>query len=98
MVVPFAPFVAPRILSRSIHSRFLRCGARRQAVVRDAVMWKIGEKIVYRPGIGGVVGGGGLLATTGANLTWWIVFGVVSLVLGVVLVRSARRRAQETSN
>nr|WP_143060605.1 peptidase [Amycolatopsis tolypomycina] len=53
---------------------------------------------MYRPGIGGVVGGGGLLATTGANLTWWIVFGVVSLVLGVVLVRSARRRAQETSN
>jgi hypothetical protein len=52
------------------------------------------EKNVYRPGIGGVVGGGGLLATTGANLTWWIVFGVVSLVLGVVLVRSARRRAR----
>jgi len=57
-------------------------------------MWKIGEKLVYRPGIGGVVGGGGLLATTGANLTWWIVFGVVSLVVGVVLVRVTQRRRQ----
>jgi LPXTG-motif cell wall-anchored protein len=55
---------------------------------------KNGEQNVYRPGIGGVVGGGGILATTGANLTWWIVFGVVSLVLGVVLFRSARRRPQ----
>jgi hypothetical protein len=47
-----------------------------------------------------VAGPGGAvpLATTGANLTWWIVFGVVSLVLGVVLVRSARRRAPESGD
>ena len=49
---------------------------------------------MYRPGIGGVVGGSGILASTGANLTWWIVFGVVSLVMGVILVRVTQRRRQ----
>ncbi|OXM71644.1 peptidase [Amycolatopsis vastitatis] len=49
---------------------------------------------MYRPGIGGVVGGSGILASTGANLTWWIVFGVISLVVGVVLVRVTQRRRQ----
>jgi LPXTG-motif cell wall-anchored protein len=50
-----------------------------------------GERNVYRPGIGGVVGGGGVLAATGANVTWGIVFGIVSIVAGVVLMRFTRR-------
>jgi LPXTG-motif cell wall-anchored protein len=50
-----------------------------------------GERNVYRAGIGGVVGGGGVLASTGANVTWWIVFGIVSIVAGVVLTRFTRR-------
>jgi hypothetical protein len=51
---------------------------------------------VYRPAIGGVVGGGGALAWTGANVTWWIVLGVVSIVTGVVLTRFTRNRPQDS--
>ena len=40
------------------------------------------------PGAGGVVGGG--LAATGADLTWWIAFGIVLLVAGLFLLRKAR--------
>jgi LPXTG-motif cell wall-anchored protein len=53
---------------------------------------------VYRSGIGGVVGGGGVLASTGANATWWIVFGVVTVIAGVVLMRLARHRPQSNEN
>jgi hypothetical protein len=53
---------------------------------------------VYRPGIGGVVGGGGALAWTGVNVTWGIVFGIVSIVAGVVLTRFTRRRPQSNEN
>jgi LPXTG-motif cell wall-anchored protein len=35
-----------------------------------------------------VVGGG--LAATGADLTWWIAFGIVLLVAGLFLLRKAR--------
>jgi LPXTG-motif cell wall-anchored protein len=57
-----------------------------------------GERNVYKAGIGGVVGSGGMLASTGANVTWWIVFGIVSVVGGVVLTRFTRRRPQGNEN
>lgn len=40
----------------------------------------------------GVGVGAGTLAYTGANVTGWIVLGVVLLVAGIVLVLVARRR------
>lgn len=47
---------------------------------------------MYRvPGSGVVVGTGvGSLAATGANVTWWLVAGVVLLAGGLVLRRAAR--------
>lgn len=53
---------------------------------------------MYRAGIGGIAGSGGVLASTGANVTWWIVFGIVSIVGGVVLTRFTRRRPQGNEN
>jgi LPXTG-motif cell wall-anchored protein len=45
------------------------------------------------PGAGGAVGAGaGTLAFTGANVTGWIVFGAVLMVVGVVAVLAGRRR------
>ncbi|HEY0636083.1 MAG TPA: peptidase [Pseudonocardiaceae bacterium] len=44
------------------------------------------------PGAGGVVGGGAGLAATGADLTWWIAFGIVLVVAGVFLLRTLRGR------
>ncbi|MFD7654673.1 LPXTG cell wall anchor domain-containing protein [Actinosynnema sp. NPDC059797] len=48
---------------------------------------------MYRvPGSGVAVGTGvGSLAATGANVTWWLVAGVVLLAGGAVLGRVARR-------
>ena len=45
------------------------------------------------PGAGGVVGGGAGLAATGADLAWWIGFGLVLLLVGLFLLRKARRHA-----
>jgi hypothetical protein len=46
---------------------------------------------VYKvPGAGGVVGGGAGLAATGADVAWWIAFGIALLLAGVFLLRSAR--------
>lgn len=53
---------------------------------------------MYRPGIGGVVGGSGVLAWTGTNVTWWIVAGIVSVVAGIVLTRFTRRRPEGIEN
>jgi LPXTG-motif cell wall-anchored protein len=48
---------------------------------------------VYKvPGAGGVVGGGAGLATTGADVAWWIAFGIVTLLAGLFLLRTSRRR------
>lgn len=45
------------------------------------------------PGAGGAVGAGaGTLAFTGADVTGWIVFGVILVVVGVVTVLASRRR------
>jgi LPXTG-motif cell wall-anchored protein len=45
------------------------------------------------PGTGVGVGTGvGALAVTGADVTWWIVAGIVLLVAGAFLVHSARKR------
>lgn len=45
------------------------------------------------PGAGGAVGAGaGTLAFTGANVTGWIIFGVILLVAGVLAVFAGRRR------
>jgi hypothetical protein len=45
------------------------------------------------PGAGGAVGAGaGTLAFTGADVTGWIVFGVILVVAGVVTVFASRRR------
>ncbi len=43
------------------------------------------------PGAGGVVGGGAGLAATGADVAWWIAFGIVMLVAGLFLLRTTRR-------
>ena len=43
------------------------------------------------PGAGGVVGGGAGLAATGADVAWWIAFGIVLLLAGLFLLRTARR-------
>jgi amino acid transporter len=53
---------------------------------------------VYRAGIGGVVGSGGVLASTGANVTWWIVFAIITIITGVVLTRFTRHRPQSNEN
>jgi len=48
---------------------------------------------VYKvPGTGGVVGGGAGLAATGADVAWWIAFGIVLLLAGLFVLRAARRR------
>jgi LPXTG-motif cell wall-anchored protein len=39
-----------------------------------------------------VVGGGAGLAATGADVAWWIAFGIVMLVAGLFLLRNSRRR------
>jgi hypothetical protein len=84
-----------QIKSRPINGISLRFSARRRNVAcADLVAAENGERNVYRPGIGGVVGGGGVLASTGANATWWIVFGVVTVITGVVLMRLAHHRPQ----
>ncbi|MDT8909668.1 LPXTG cell wall anchor domain-containing protein [Amycolatopsis sp. PS_44_ISF1] len=46
------------------------------------------------PGTGvGVAGGGvGTLATTGADVGWWLAIGVLLVVLGTVAVIAAHRR------
>jgi LPXTG-motif cell wall-anchored protein len=45
------------------------------------------------PGTGiGVGTGVGALAVTGANVTWWIVAGVVLLLAGAFLMHSTRRK------
>ncbi|AHH94612.1 hypothetical protein GCM10010174_54400 [Kutzneria viridogrisea] len=44
------------------------------------------------PGATGTIGGAGALAMTGADLVWWIAFGVVLLVAGLLLVHASRRR------
>jgi hypothetical protein len=45
------------------------------------------------PGAGGAIGAGaGTLAFTGANVTGWIVFGALLLVVGVLAVFAGRRR------
>lgn len=44
------------------------------------------------PGAGGVVGGGAGLAATGADVVWWIAFGIVSLLAGLFLLRMSARR------
>jgi hypothetical protein len=46
---------------------------------------------VYKgPGAGGVVGGGAGLAASGADVAWWIAFGMVLLVAGLFLLRVVR--------
>jgi LPXTG-motif cell wall-anchored protein len=48
---------------------------------------------VYKvPGTGGVVGGGVGLAATGADVTWWVAFGIVSVLVGLFLLRMSTRR------
>jgi LPXTG-motif cell wall-anchored protein len=45
------------------------------------------------PGTGiGVGTGVGALAVTGANVTWWIVAGIVLLLVGALLLHSTRRK------
>lgn len=44
------------------------------------------------PGAGGVVGGGAGLAATGADVAWWIAFGIVLLLAGLFLLRTTRRQ------
>ncbi|WP_086661204.1 LPXTG cell wall anchor domain-containing protein [Lentzea kentuckyensis] len=45
------------------------------------------------PGTGiGVGTGVGALAVTGADVTWWIVAGIVLLVAGAFLMHSTRRK------
>ena len=44
------------------------------------------------PGSGGVVGGGVGLAATGADVTWWIAFGIVTLLVGAFLLRMSSLR------
>lgn len=45
------------------------------------------------PGTGiGVGTGVGALAVTGANVTWWVVAGVVLLLAGAVLLHSTRKK------
>jgi LPXTG-motif cell wall-anchored protein len=45
------------------------------------------------PGAGGAVGAGaGTLAYTGANVTGWVVFGVLLLVAGTLAMFAGRRR------
>ncbi|HEY3752859.1 MAG TPA: LPXTG cell wall anchor domain-containing protein [Pseudonocardiaceae bacterium] len=45
------------------------------------------------PGAGGAMGAGaGTLAFTGANVTWWFVFGVLLVIAGVLSVLVGRRR------
>jgi LPXTG-motif cell wall-anchored protein len=48
---------------------------------------------VYRFPSGGAAFGGGVggLAATGIDPSWWIIGGLLSVVVGVFLVRSARR-------
>ena len=47
---------------------------------------------MYKPGIGGVTGGVGGLAVTGAGLSWWISLAVGFVIAGTLLVLFARRR------
>ena len=49
---------------------------------------------MYRPpgSTGPIVGGVGGLAATGADFAWWIAFGIVLLVAGMLSLRMARRR------
>lgn len=49
------------------------------------------------PGTTGVVGGAGALAMTGANVVWWVAFGIVLLVSGLLLVHASRRRSRAST-
>jgi LPXTG-motif cell wall-anchored protein len=50
------------------------------------------------PGTGiGVGTGVGALAVTGANVTWWIVAGIVLLLAGAFLMHSTRRKRRAIS-
>ncbi|HEY3259097.1 MAG TPA: peptidase [Pseudonocardiaceae bacterium] len=46
------------------------------------------------PGVGGIVGGSAGLAATGADVVWWIVFGVVLLLAGLVALRTAGSKSR----
>lgn len=45
------------------------------------------------PGAGGVIGGGAGLAATGADVAWWIALGIVSVLVGLFLLRKSSRRS-----
>lgn len=51
------------------------------------------KRRVYRFPSGGAAFGGGIggLAATGIDPSWWIIGGLLSVIVGVFLVRSARR-------
>ncbi|GAB3491618.1 peptidase [Amycolatopsis cihanbeyliensis] len=56
---------------------------------------------MYKPGPGGVTGGVGGLAVTGAGLSWWISLAVALVIAGTLIVLFARRRrrlAREDGN
>lgn len=50
---------------------------------------------MYRAPTGGAIGGAGGLAVTGSDIGWWIALGLVLLISGLLLARSARRRPAE---
>lgn len=49
------------------------------------------------PGAGGVVGGGAGLAATGADVMWWVAFGIVLIVSGLFAMRTMRKRDRAAS-
>lgn len=44
------------------------------------------------PGATGTVGGAGALVMTGADVVWWVAFGVVLVIGGLLMLRATRQK------